>query len=297
MGTAGRPAVGGQQLDKRRHAFRNDLAAIELEGLVDAPRFVEGVVKRVARGSVPLRSIADERAGYDSELLYGEPFMVYDQQDGWAWGQALRDRYVGYVRADVLGSANGVTSHKVAACSTFLYPAADIKTPPIAALPMNAELAVADLGEIFSRLDNGGYIISSHIVPSSFKASDFVAVAESFIGSPYLWGGRTHGGIDCSGLVQVSLQAAGVGAPRDSDMQRLELGEAVLVRDDLSGLQRGDLVFWKGHVGILASPVALLHANAHHMTVVVEPLAEAVGRISAGGSEILSIRRLATPMA
>jgi cell wall-associated NlpC family hydrolase len=177
--------------------------------------------------------------------------------------------------------------HRVAVPRTWVYPAPDIKTPPVLALPMNSQLAVAGSEGRFAAFDRG-FIVADHLRPLTEPEADFVAVAERFLGAPYLWGGKTWSGLDCSGLVQVALEAAGHAAPRDTDLQQAALGEAVPDSD----LQRGDLVFWRGHVGVMLDAETLLHANAHHMQVAREPLAAARARIARTGAEILSVRRL-----
>jgi cell wall-associated NlpC family hydrolase len=170
----------------------------------------------------------------------------------------------------------------------FAFAGPDIKLPPAAALPMGARLAVARQDERFAVTALGWHVPAVHLAPLKMRQPDFVAVAERFVGTPYLWGGKTSLGLDCSGLVQVSLQAAGMRCPRDSDMQELALGKL----SSLAGLRRGDLVFWKGHVAIAIDPDTLIHANAHHMLVGVEPAADAITRIRTSGSEITSVRRI-----
>jgi cell wall-associated NlpC family hydrolase len=284
--------MNDQPLDSRRHAFRPDLADSRLEGRVEATRLVDGEQRRMAWPVAPLRARPDISAGLDTEVLYGERVTVFDVAHGWAWVQLDRDGYVGYVLADALSDDAGPATHRVKALGTFVYPVPDIKAPPIMLLSMNAELSVAEWGERFSRLATGGHVISRHITEITRHARDFAEIAERFIGTPYLWGGKTRLGIDCSGLVQVAAQAAGIAAPRDSDQQAAELGAAVLVPKDLDGLQRGDLVCWKGHIGIMIDSIMMVHANAHHMAVVAEPLVEAAARIAKTGSEITTIRRL-----
>lgn len=278
--------------DPRRNAYRDDLADQRLEGQVEAAHFAPGVVRQVVRPAIPMRNRPEFAASLDTELLFGETVTLYDVDQGWAWVQALRDGYVGYIPADALTADVMPPTHRVQASGTFVYPAPDMKTPPLMHLSLNAQLAIAETGEKFCRLAAGGFVVTRHIAALDRYARDFVEVAEQLIGTPYLWGGRTRIGLDCSGLVQASLEAAGVAAPRDSDMQQAELGETVLVPKDLDGLQRGDLVFWKGHVGIMTDGIMFLHANAHHMAVVMETLPEAVDRISKTGSEITAIKRI-----
>ena len=166
---------------------------------------------------------------------------------------------------------------------------------PLVDLPMGARLRVEREENGFAVLAIGAFAPMQHLEPIDVQAADFVAVAEQFVGAPYLWGGRTRAGIDCSGLVQIAMQATGVAAPRDSDMQLAEIGNAVEARDGLSGLRRGDLVFWRGHVGIMTGEQDFLHANAHHMAVELEPFAAARDRIKAVGYDVLCVRRLPAP--
>lgn len=281
-------------LDPRRHAYRDDLAADSLIGRVRARRYFAGVRRQIIRSAVPLRRQPDASVGLDTEALYGETAILYDEADGWAWVQLERDHYVGYLPADTLSSAIREETHRVKALGTFLYPQADIKSPPMAHLSINSSLAIAESDEKFSRTAGGAFVMTRHIAEKGRFARDFVDVAEQLEGTPYLWGGRTRVGLDCSGLVQVSLEAAGIACPRDSDMQQNELGAEVLIPDTLEGFERGDLVFWKGHVGIMIDGVMLLHANAHHMAVAVETLPEVVERNNRAGSPVTAIRRLPT---
>ena len=290
MDEASRNAAG--TLDPRRNAFRKDLAAKSLEGAVKAERYVVGEPAFVVRASVPLRKTPDATRGFETEALFGESLTIYDEAEGWAWVQLAHDGYVGYVPADALQRGTHDPTHRIQTLGTFLYGAPDIKSPPLMHLAMNALVTARGGDEKFLELDGGGFVYAGHAVPLGRHARDFVEIAEGFVGVPYLWGGRTRIGLDCSGLVQTSLQAAGFAAPRDTDMQQAELGSGVPVAGDLEGLKRGDLVFWKGHVGIMVDSVLMVHANAHHMMVAVEPLSEAAQRIARTGSQITAIKRL-----
>ena len=277
------------QIDPRINPYRSDLAAKHLQGKVEAARFVEGGRREVVRPTAPLRGAPSPEARQVTEALMGERIIVYEaNEEGWAWGQLENDGYVGWIPANAIADSGPAPTHKVAALRTLAFPGADIKLPPFAGLPMGALLTISRQDERFAVTSAGLHIPSAHLVPVGQKKSDFVAIAELFLGAPYLWGGKTSLGLDCSGLVQVSLQAAGIACPRDSDLQERALGAP----SRLETLRRGDLVFWQGHVAIARNSASLLHANAHHMAVAVEPVAEAIARIKAAGSEVTSVKRL-----
>ncbi|WP_353185328.1 C40 family peptidase [Bosea sp. (in: a-proteobacteria)] len=280
--------------DRRITPFRPDLAAGHLRGQVEAPAFAEPRPMRVVAPSAPLRREPRPDAPLDTEALAGELVQVYERHEGWAWGQLAGDGYVGYLPDDALRADAPAPTHRVSALRTFIYPGPSIKSPPLAALSLAAGVTVAEETSEFAVLADGGHVFRKHLAPPDRFEPDFVAVAERFRGVPYLWGGKTSLGLDCSGLTQLALAAAGIASPRDSDMLEAALGAAVPFDDSLSGLKRGDLVFWKGHVGILTGPDTLLHANGYTMTVFSEPLREARDRILAKSfGAITSIRRLA----
>ena len=277
--------------DPRRHAYRGDLAAEPLRGLVEARRFVKGDPRQVSAPSLPLRREPRFDARLDTEVLLGETATVYDESEGWAWVQLSRDFYVGYVPSEGLTRRLVTPTHRIAALRSYVYPEPDGKTPPLALLSLNARIACERAEGKFLALAGGGYVYAAHAAPIGSTEPDFVAVAEAFLGTPYLWGGRTSIGLDCSGLVQLALEAAGHAAPRDADMQAAELGRVIELRGGAK-LRRGDLVFWEGHVGIMTSAKDFLHANAFHMAVEAEPFARAKKRIKAAGYEVSCVRRL-----
>lgn len=275
-------------LDRRLNAYRDDLAARALEGRVTAPRYADGVTRQVVIGLASVRRRPDPAARQETEALFGETVTVYDTRDGWAWVQLESDGYVGYVQESALGTAHTPT-HTVTAERTFLYPEADIKSPSLMALSLGSRLAVKSETGTLLALASGGYVVARHAVPSDTFAADFVAVAETLVGIPYLWGGKSTKGLDCSGLLQLSMQRAGLDCPRDSDMQAKALGQPI---GKEAPLQRGDLVFWPGHVGIMVDASRLLHANGHHMQIVIEPLTGAIERIAVTGVVVSDVRRM-----
>ncbi len=283
--------------DRRLNAYRPDLADIRLRRRVTAERFVAGTIAVVAVPVAPLRSAPRAGAALDSELLFGEPVRVFEARDGWAWVQSDVDGYVGYTPESAVGAASGAATHRVTALATFVYPRPDIKAPTTARLPFGARLHVAAEDERFVRLAEGGYVCGAHVVADGQSEADFVTVAERFAGVPYLWGGRSSLGLDCSGLVQTALHACGRPCPRDSDMQEAVLGRPMPPPCAADALRRGDLIFWRGHVAIATGDGCILHANAHHMAVAIEEAEAGIARIAASGSAITSIRRLPHPTA
>jgi cell wall-associated NlpC family hydrolase len=279
-----------EPLDPRLTPARPKVADIRLRSRVAAERYVAATPRRVAAPAAPLRRAPTPEAGLDTEALLGDAVALYDEADGFAFVQLVRDGYVGYLPAACLGPAEPEPTHRVTALRTFLYPEPDLKRPVRAHLSLGAHLVVT--GESGSYLETpGGYVFAAHCAPVAERAPDYPATALRLVGTPYLWGGRTSLGLDCSGLVQLCLDAAGLPCPRDADMQERALGDALPL--DLSGLRRGDLVFWRGHVGLMLDRDTLIHANGHHMAVAVEPLAGAVARIQATSfGAVTGLRRL-----
>ena len=285
------------KFDPRITPARPDLAAAHLKGKVEAARFVEGVVQSVITTTAPLRREPRHDALLETEALFGERVVVYEMStEGWAWCQFESDGYVGYLPAAALARPGAAPTHRVSALRTLMFPVPYIKAPPMAALPFMSQVSVKREEGGFAVTGDGGFVFAKHLSLLARAETDFIATARKFLGVPYLWGGRSSSGLDCSGLVQLALQAAGIKCPRDSDLQAA-IGKPVSFSGDMKILMRGDLMCWKGHIGFVTDGGRMLHANAFHMMVAEEPVQEAIERIRTSGSEVTAVRRLTVPAA
>lgn len=265
--------------DRRTTLIHDGVASRVLEGVVPASAYADPAAMQVSAPAAPLRRHPDDDAEQESRLLFGERFDVLLEKDGYAFGQAARDGYVGWVPAEALSGPPLAPTHRVKVLRTYAFSQANIKTTPVGLYSLNALVTVEETDGRFARAARTGWFMAEHLAPigAGFE-TDPAAVALRFLGAPYLWGGRESLGLDCSGLVQQALNACGVACPRDTDMQA-KIGQAV----DPADLARGDLVFWKGHVGMMIDAEQMVHANGHHMATVVEPLSGAIARIEAAG--------------
>jgi len=280
--------------DPRITPARDDLAAASLRGTVKAPRYVNGQRHQVVRDGAVLRFSPSLTARQESQLLFGEVFTVYDSDGTWSWGQCDTDGYVGYVAAEALSADVHQADHMVASRLTHRYPAPDLKQPPLGHISMCAQVQIVDVEDGFAELIDGTWVYAKHLVPLDFATPDIIGTALKFLGTPYLWGGRSADGVDCSALVQMALRLAGIRAPRDSDLQEAAIGAEVAMADphDFSAVEEGDLVFFPGHVGFFVSGWRFLHANAYDMLVSIHSFSEVLDRADAADAGVSSIRRL-----
>ena len=279
-------------LDPRVNAYRPDMADIALAHMVESASFVEPALRQCVRGIMPLLESPSPDARQVSQIRYGEFVDVFEfRNDGFAWVQNRTDRYVGYLPSpELLIDEIADRSHRIVVLTTFLYPEPDLKTPPMDELTLGSYVRVGGMDGDFLRLATGGYVFAKHVATTTDSmVADYVFTAGRLLHVPYLWGGRTPRGLDCSGLVQLALEMAGHDCLRDSDQQREAFGRSLECHWRDMPWRRGDLVFFPGHVGLMTGADHILHANAFAMQVTVEPLADLVAR----GHAILAWGRLA----
>ncbi len=281
-------------LDRRRHAYRDDLADAALAGRVRASHFVVGQPYQVATAIAPLYPSPSQDADLDTEALGGESVTVFEIAGNWAWCQLASDGYVGYIPADMLAAgAPANPTHRVVSREALAYQEPTARSKPIRSWLFGSAFQVIATNGDFVELAGGGFVGSQHIETIDVTNPDYVDTALQMLGAPYLWGGKSVRGIDCSGLVQLSLSRAGIACPRDTDMQADELpGDAPVPDDQLGVLQRGDLVYWPGHVGLMIDDQRILHANGTNMSTTIDPVAQVAERSRRDGPIATAIKRL-----
>ena len=269
--------------DPRLHAFRSDLADTRLKDEIAAERYVAGRPARIEAAVVDVRSAPALEAGINTQLLRGDDVSIFEDAKGWCWVQAERDGYVGYVSEAAISTRDLALTHQVVAPRSFLYPGPDLRFPRTGQVSIGSTLPIVGFAETrgteYALLPSGEAVIAGHLRSAGEFEADYVAVAERLLHTPYLWGGVSGFGIDCSGLVQLSMRMAGRDVLRDSDMQADSIGEPMEPAADFSNLRRGDLVFWKGHVAIMTDGENMIHASGHTMMVSREGLKQAIERI------------------
>ncbi|MEO1193102.1 MAG: NlpC/P60 family protein [Pseudomonadota bacterium] len=278
-------------LDPRLHAFRPDLADQALADRVSAKRYVTPRPALIGSGLADLRRDPSPEAPLDAQLWYGEAVACFEEQEGWAWVQAAQDGYVGYTPARNLQAVEPTRpTHRVTQPLTFRFPEPDMKTPPLDSLPLGALLRAKDKAGDFLALHDGGFVYAKHTRDNAWREADWAATALRFLGTPYLWGGRSWLGLDCSGLVQAALLLAGRQPLRDTDMLRddEDLGPAL---PPTSPRRRGDLLLSPGHVVMALDDQEIVHANAYHLATVREPFATFEERLAARGEAVTLLRR------
>lgn len=270
-------------MDRRLTPATPRIAHVSLKGVVDVPVYTEGTLMRVAQPVADL--LRAPNGARERQLLLGEAFLVIDRHEGHAFGFATKDSYCGWL-PDAALSRGPEPTHWVCTPGTHLYPEPKVQAPEISALSLGAQVAVTAQHGKWAETTQG-FIPACHLLPLGQHLTDPIAVAETLLGTPYLWGGNSRSGIDCSGLAQLAHWACGIAIPGDSDLQE-SVGNA-LAADAL--LQRGDMLFWKGHIALVVDEARLIHANGHTMSVAYEGITACINRIQAQENRPVTHRR------
>ncbi|WKL57895.1 NlpC/P60 family protein [Asticcacaulis sp. ZE23SCel15] len=279
------------RFDPRLTPYKDGVAEIALQGVITAARYVVGELLTCNVTSAAMSDEPGAHAEQSNQILFGERFKVIERKHDYVWGQSMRDGYVGYVHAGAFTSDWHLPTHFVSTLRTFVFADTSIKSAIKKILSLNSLVSVTREEGKFSFINDLGWVYTAHLSGFDRFADDYVDVAETFLHAPYQWGGRESIGVDCSGLVQQAIYATGRSCPRDTYMQAAELGDVIEIGPDFGGLERGDLVFWKGHVAIMMDAETIIHANAFHMKTAIKSLKDAVARIEASGNGLPTVFR------
>ncbi len=275
------------KFDQRICPIRKGLASADYYGLIKNCKFVKGSIYTVHSTYSPLY-FEKKQKNLTSQLLFGEYFRVFDVNDGVAWGQSLRDNYVGYTSIQNLRKRKIISNYKVQSLRTFIYGGPSIKVDPLNYLSFNSLVNVTKKKRNFSFIPSVGWCISKDLSKINNIKFSLYDISLQYLQTPYLWGGRDSMGLDCSGLIQNLYQMIGINLPRDTDLQAAYFSKYV----DESKIKLGDLIFWRGHVAMVLDKKNIIHANAYHMKTQIEPLKSAKKRIDKDYGNILKICRL-----
>lgn len=285
-------------LDRRLNVISERVSETQMKGKVDALKFIDGESAQIKVAFTELRAASDFSSSIDTQLIFGETVKVFDTQGEFSLVKADRDGYVGWLETKTLEYDVKSPTHLVSVPRTFFYPKADMKLPHKGMRSLGSALKIVGYDQVrgtdYAMLESGEAVIASHIMPIDQHFVDYVSVAESLLLTPYLWAGTSAFGIDCSGLVKLSMFMCGQHVLRDSDMQAATIGEEISAGKNLEELARGDLVFWRGHVAIVNGDNSIIHANGHTMSVAVEPMDQAIERIEYLYEKPIGFRRVLT---
>ena len=285
--------VKSQGLDPRTTLARKDLADTALKARVRAERYAPIKSKVVSTGIVDVKKTPNNSAPLLTQAFFGEEVSMLDEANGWAFCQLNSDGYVGFLKSEHLSTHGLQPSHSVAVPLSHVYPKPDVRAPIGMAIPFGAQVTISEGVEEkrFSEVRGLGWIYKRHLKPLGSLNADYLQTAAMFLHAPYVWGGKTALGLDCSALVQLALNYAGKDCPRDTDQQLEMLGRSVGA--NISACEKGDLVFFPGHVGFMLDKMRLLHANATYMRVTLDKLESVVSRLSmVHDNPVVDIRRL-----
>lgn len=281
-----------EELDKAINPYRNDMAAVKLKNLVQVENYVEPKTYQIIANGAFLKSQADIESPSLTEALRGELIDIYEIKNGFAWGQLQNDYYVGYIETDALSDKIVKYTHKISVLRTYGFAIPKAQGRILNILSLGAQInPIGEAQNGYVNCGDLGFIYEKHIAPIDEFYNDPAQIAQLFLNAPYTWGGKQSIGVDCSGLAQVSFAACGLKLPRDARMQE-HIGQEIAINSNLDGLQRNDLVFWKGHVAIMLDDKNIIHANGLHMMTTIEPLKTANDRYEKLGTPIRKIRRL-----